>query len=480
MNQVHSDISCKCIHFLTLEPYFHNITNNNSMKLTMATGIVAAQALPVMSEGSTTSNDSRIDFAGRLSKLKDELLVTTTKKKHQRQRTGTMDRTTVGTLFHHGRRRHRFGKLLLANRGPLPNRRNSFCDPSSQDADIGMLSCGLGYECKVDEASILGGVCVPSTTSRDLQENEYCYVCPMGFTIGKAYYDTIIEDTESGYGGKTCEDVIDPAYNSRTIDATRCASVTSAVQGAGCCRPICQLCDRGSRLVPDTYDTVVDGISLPGSDDAVTCLTLFDAGYNKATIDPEICPTSRQAAIESGCCVAYPCLTCDVESYFPPTGDVNDPTCYNLRPSELPYYNSTFSEDDCLAATQLAENEGCCNPRPIYNACNICGNATFYPENIVFRATCGYLQSIGTPIECTTYAAALETFCCGPAVPADDTEAPVPTPDESTGEPAADSAPTSPPSAASALWSSGPVVVSMMCLTSSTLLVGGWWLLELN
>ena len=443
------------------------------MKLTLAAGIVAAQALPVISKESTP-NDRHMDLTERLSALKDDLL-TTPKKKYQPHRISTKDRTT-GTVVHH-RRRHRFGKLSLANRGPLPNKKNFFCDPSSQDADIGMLSCGVGYDCIVDEASWRGGVCVPSTTSRNLQENDVCYVCPEGFTLGEAYYDTIIEDTESGYGGKTCESTMDPAYNSLTFDASRCASVSSAVQAAGCCAPICQLCDRGSRLISEVYDTVVEGVSLPGSGDAITCLTLFEAGYVKAIIDLDTCPTSRQAAIESGCCVTYPCLTCDVGSYFPITDDLSGTTCYSLRPSQLPYYyNNTFSEEACLAATQLAEDEGCCTPRPIQNVCNFCGNATFYPENIVFQTTCEYLQSFGTSTECTTYAAALEAFCCGPAVPAENTDVPVPTPDESTGKPTADSAPTSPPSAAS----TGPVGLSMMCLSSSTLLVGVWWLLELN
>jgi hypothetical protein len=151
------------------------------MKLAIATGIVATQSLPVISEEST-SNDNLMDFAGRLLTLKDELLFTN-KKTHQHDRTGTKDRTTVGTLFHQGRR-HRFEKLLLANRGPLHNKKNSFCDPSSHDADIGILSCGLGYECNVDEASTLGGVCEPSTTSRELQENEVCYICPGPFSVG--------------------------------------------------------------------------------------------------------------------------------------------------------------------------------------------------------------------------------------------------------------------------------------------------------
>jgi len=217
------------------------------MKPTIATGIIlAAQALSVLSEESPSNESGGMDLTGRLSAL-----LITPAKKHQQYRTGTKHRTSVGL---NGRRRHRFGtKRLLTNRVPLPTNKKKniiFCDPSSQEedaADIGILSCGVGYECRrVEEeaSSRLGGVCVPSTTtsssSRDLQEenNEVCYVCPPGFTLGQAYYETIImEDTESGYGGKTCASTMDPAYNGQ-FDASRCASVSAAVHAAGCCTPI--------------------------------------------------------------------------------------------------------------------------------------------------------------------------------------------------------------------------------------------------
>ena len=57
------------------------------MKLAIATGIVATQSLPVISEEST-SNDNHMDFAGRLLTFKDELLFTN-KKTHQHDHTGT-------------------------------------------------------------------------------------------------------------------------------------------------------------------------------------------------------------------------------------------------------------------------------------------------------------------------------------------------------------------------------------------------------
>ena len=96
--------------------------------------------------------------------------------------------------------------------------------------------------------------------------------------------------------------------------------------------------------------------------------------------------------------------------------------------------------------------------------CNICGNATFYPESIVLRlgSTCDYVQLV---MNAEDYA------------PAENTKAPAgPAPDESTGEP--DPAPFSPPSALSAVWSTGSMIIAMLRLATSTLSVSEW-LLEL-
>jgi hypothetical protein len=439
------------------------------MKLTVATSILATQTLPVVSEESQFSTEDRSDIAEVLLALQNEPFFTTEKKKkHPRaQRTGTKDR--IDALFLHHDRRHRSGNNLLVN----SVEGNTLCDPASLDADIGMLSCGLGYECIVDETSTMGGVCTPSI-SRQLQENDVCFLCPVPFTLAQKNYDIVIEDTESGYGGKTCESIIDPAYYSLSLDTSTCAAVASAVRAAGCCAPRCQLCDRGS-FVPAYSDTVVDGISIPGYDEYITCGFLYMAASIKGIIDLDDCPASRQAAIEAGCCEPFECLTCDVGSYI--SSDATE-SCS----TQLLYYNTTLSEEDCVDATQLAEEEGCCTVRPIQNVCDVCGDATFYPQNNVFSwGTCDYAQSVASADFCATYTYALAPFCCGKAaLPANDTEAPVPTPDESTGKPATDAAPTSPPSASAAMWSAGPVVVSIMCFATSTVSVGAWWLLELN
>lgn len=331
---------------------------------------------------------------------------------------------------------------------------------------------------------------------RTVEVPSICYLCGDGLVLGLAYYGNIIdsEDTESGYGGKTCEDTIDPAYYSKSINTSTCYAVASAVKAAGCCVPVCKLCDRGSRMpsMGANKYTVVDGFSLPGYDDAVTCENLRMASYAKGIIDlGESCTATRQAANAAGCCEKYHCKTCEVGSYALISNATG--TCYELTDLTYSYFGPTPSEDNCSTATQLAADEGCCTPSPIYNECNFCGDATFYPNNYVYeRGTCEIAQSLVPADLCDTYSALFVASCCGVASPAEDTDdkptgAPVadssPTSlpsDSSPTSPSPDSSPTSPPSNSSAMRSTGPFSVSMMWLTTSTLSVGAAWLLDLN
>ena len=384
------------------------------MKLTIAAGILAARTFPVRSDESSEPMDV---LAGGRSVLKSEPLFIATMTKHQppqEQRTGTKARAVgAPSLF---QRHDRAEAKLLANRASPRVNRKTFCDPSSPNADIGMLSCGLGYKCIVDDASTLGGVCASSTSRQLQQETGGCGLCPYGYTLGKGSYDIIIEDTQSGYGGKTCGDTVNPAYYDVSFDASTCEAVASAVQAAGCCVPKCQLCEIGSHSPYGSEEIakiVVDGISLPGYDDAITCATLYSAAYFKGIIDVESCSASRQAAIEAGCCEKLYCAACEAGSYIPYVEFLNSTACSALSPLELLYYNTTLSEEDCLAASQFAVEEGCCIPRPIYNVCDVCGNATFFPDNLVYRTgACELVQSIVNSEACSTYGSEIAAFCC--------------------------------------------------------------------
>ena len=446
------------------------------MKLTIAAGILATGTLPVGSEESSEPMDILVG-----GPLKSEPFITAMTRPHteQKQRTRIQARTGFASLFH----RDRPEAMLLVNRAsPRPNGKTMFCDPFSPGADVGMLSCGVGYECIVDEASSLGGgVCAPSTSRQLQQENKTCFLCPWGFTVGLMYYGTIIEDTESGYGGKTCESTLDPAYNSLTFDASTCETVASAVQATGCCVPMCQICDMASHApyVSKNAETVVEGISLPGYDNAITCATLSMAAYYTGIIDVYSCSASRQAAIEAGCCQKFFCTACDAGSFIPPSELLNSTACDALRPEALLYYNTTLSGDECVAASQLAVEESCCIPTPIYNICNICSDATFYPDNFIFRmGTCDYVQSASNAYSCVANIPIFAAFCCGKA----ETEGPGPTPvPDSNASPMPDSnaAPTSPPSAALS-WSAAAVVSTLTIMGTFSAMGAGFSMLDWN
>ena len=454
------------------------------MKFTIAASILS-QTFPVLSERSW-SNTNRgtppksqhddSNLAGFLAALKKDQ---TTTQRFQK-RTG---KNTFGDTF---QTHPPPSATLLTKNSPLllsssTEPAKTACDPSSSskdDADIGILSCGLGYECVLvdaDASSSLGGICMPSVTSpRHLQSNEQCALCSFdfGMTVGKEFYETVIDDAASGFQGKTCGDMVTVAYMDRTIDAATCPVAAQAVQAAGCCAPVCDLCGRTSQMDYSNANLVVD-VPIDGYD-GVTCGSnaptpngLVGASYFYATIDPANCPTIRQAALDSGCCVQTLCYTCGF-GLSNITDDYNDGTvCADLKVAA--YYNRTIVEEDCPAAVQLALEEGCCSVAPTYDYgddCNICGvDTTFYPDNWVFKAgTCDYVRSQLNPSRCEQFSPDLSPMCCSPA-PAPFFSIPSsPTTDEED-----DKTPGGSPTSSSVpLWSTSTPwsLVSMMGLTT--------------
>jgi hypothetical protein len=190
------------------------------------------------------------------------------------------------------------------------------------------------------------------------------------------------------------------------------------------------------------------------------------AAFYNTTISTSSCPAVVEAAKSAGCCTTV-CNLCGLKAYVP-----YDPfpstTCEDL--SLGADYNYTISEDDCAAAIQLAETEGCCVARPTYD-CNLCGDATFYPDNAVVKVgTCGFLQSILNETYCAQLNADLA--CCSP--PSGGLTDPTPAPQESTtSEPGAppSAAPDGGPSAPSksaATWSTSTLVSLVGLVTAAT------------
>jgi hypothetical protein len=122
--------------------------------------------------------------------------------------------------------------LLTNNRGHM----GSFisCDPLFEDSDVGVLSCPSGYECVEEEASILGGFCMP--TSRELEEPPiYCDICGYGKGIDWDIADDQPVLLPTG-DEVTCAGLGVAAYSSDPIfSATTCPVFRSIAITAGCC-----------------------------------------------------------------------------------------------------------------------------------------------------------------------------------------------------------------------------------------------------
>ena len=401
------------------------------MKFSIATGILV-QTLPVISSEHSSSHrlthDDDDTHTGGFSRFLATLLQKDQHTKATTKSHGNTAKNAHGELL---RNRHSFGKPLMNPPRRTSTATKNGCNPlSPPDGDIGILACGRGYECVASESSGFGGVCMP-ITSRDLQEgNDACDLCPMGRVVGRRISIDVVDDFESGFGGETCAYVANAAYNNKTIDAATCPRVAEAVQASGCCQSKCDLCGVGFQASSSDVGIGVWGIPLPGYDFS-TCTNLYYAAYLYATISPANCPSIRQATIAAGCCSRRVCYVCGQTSVIDEEYSAGT-TCADLKTAA--YLDKSILQDDCPAAIQQANDEGCCTPPPTKTGdCNICGNVPFYPDNWVFKkGSCADVQYLLDDTACARYSSSLAYFCCGP--PPKVTDGPVATPGESSDE----------------------------------------------
>jgi hypothetical protein len=247
------------------------------MKFTIATGILT-QALPAaISEKSPSSKlleqdvSNENDFAS--SRTPESIL--------------PRGRDTTGDQM------PQFLDGLLKNI-PFARRRNVLmkaCDPSSNDPDIGILSCDAGYECVFDQDSTLGGHC--TLISRDLQEHEICYLCGDGMVMDLGKTDIALQDPHY-YVGLTCTDLFYQAYsgcyNTFTGNATSCVIAGIVVQQAGCCVPPynCNLCGEWELMA----DAIPEFLEIPAK-----------CGFLVEFFNDTLCPTfANDHYITTACC----------------------------------------------------------------------------------------------------------------------------------------------------------------------------------
>jgi hypothetical protein len=179
------------------------------------------------------------------------------------------------------------------------------CDPASNDPDIGILCCDAGYECVFDQASRLGGIC--ASTSRELQEPSFCFLCDYGSVLPAANYDLPVQI--SGYEGLTCGSLNYAAYTNVTLDASTCGPTGQIAQEAGCCASYdCDVCGDLEFLADAVF--VIDGVTvscarLPGTFNDTLCATYSSyfvpaccsAGGDETAGGSSVVPTSAPVAI---------------------------------------------------------------------------------------------------------------------------------------------------------------------------------------
>jgi hypothetical protein len=141
------------------------------MKLAVAAGILA-QTLPVISEKAVdllngVGQEKKFDLASILASLPREQVPVDGLYRYGKQRRDRGGRRTQASLQKQLQGK-KTGPLMSK---PLFPENEKPCNPSSKDADVGILSCGKGKYCEEDETVFLGGKC----TSR---------VAPEGNSLG--------------------------------------------------------------------------------------------------------------------------------------------------------------------------------------------------------------------------------------------------------------------------------------------------------
>jgi hypothetical protein len=160
------------------------------------------------------------------------------------------------------------------------------CDPTSDDPDVGILSCDVGYDCVVDESSILGGVC--ASVTRELQVAS-CTLCPFSKMDPSANELAVsIPD----YPGLTCGAMYYAAYINATIATDECTAAAGFAQVSGCCEggPVyaCDICAGANGTL--ILDALVEGDGNTTSCGAIAAFAPeAECGMASSAISPLCC-----------------------------------------------------------------------------------------------------------------------------------------------------------------------------------------------
>lgn len=409
------------------------------MKFAIAAGILA-QTIPTLSKNVDSRISKQNDHRGF-----DQVVAKAVNGPNGHRRATLMNKSITP----------RAGRRL---KNPRPASTNRHCDPLSSDPDVGLLSCGLGYDCVADQSSTLGGLC--TAMSRELQPAT-CKVCGEYGTIAINKYENpvVVEGVDSI---TNCQDTYTTAYLGGSIEYSTCTLLTTTLATtADCCTPYCDLCGEGEYVLRANHNLplteTIDGV------DGSTCGAAYFAAYYYVPFTEEECPLAGDVVIASGCCgpvVTTDCSICGDATFYGDNQVTSAGTLYTCL--DLQPYLSTE------ACNLPAYVQVCCNPpevaspTPTVGATAASGTPTMAPVVAGDPGTMTPVAAPVVPVDTPAPSNATVPEDAGSDIP---TMAPVVSP--STIEPI-DAAAPSPPSASTIPCWSSTTVVSMMSLSVAT------------
>lgn len=174
------------------------------------------------------------------------------------------------------------------------------CDPSSQELDIGILSCGIGKYCDESTESSLGGLCVDheneasSSVNRMLQDDALTPYCSGGDLYMSYNCNCQAVDNITGTGEVFCTPYED------------CCSVVDG-ENSTVCRTLTYNITFAERAV-EAFETCYD-ITQPYARSA--CVTTYYSNSTDATcawmIDDDICSSCTPSGINRSACQEFDC-----------------------------------------------------------------------------------------------------------------------------------------------------------------------------
>ncbi|KAG7362701.1 hypothetical protein IV203_026061 [Nitzschia inconspicua] len=279
--------------------------------------------------------------------------------------------------------------------------RNVECNPSlKDDADVGVLSCGVGRYCAESADSMMGGFCLTDDkfggSRRGLQGNtiisELQYACDYGYLIN--YDCTCNLDADAYSGSTTCTS---PSVCSASISA-------------------CNVNTTGCRS--DSYTVIVQGM---GSWDAEVCVE-YTAPYNQK-ICYSLMMVDYGQNVSPDCTINFEgnaCSSCQAYAKFDSTGQNNE-----TYPAEICYVfdctntASGMTGNTCelpvSTMTLYLDTFGC-------PACDLCGsNGTMMSPATSVQVLnntyqCGYIHEVSamgffTEASCLYFSSVVQGPC---------------------------------------------------------------------